>query len=312
MKTLFHHFNQLAATWVALPGNLRGMSYALASGMIFAAISGMVRHVSAEVHPFEIAFFRFFFGFFVLLPVLLRTGLAPLKTKRLKLHVVRVLLTAGATLATFYALSITPLAQVAALGFTMPIFATLLAILFLGEVVGIRRWTAILVGFAGTYVILRPGTDTIEIGAFLVLVASVLYGISVIVIKNLTRTDSPLTLTAFQICLQSPVLLIPALFVWQWPTWTQLVWLIIIGVIAAFSVMLFAMAMKEADTVTVMSLNFLQLLWASLIGFAFFSEVPNIYTWIGGAMIVAATTYITYRERAKGATPTIASTPPQT
>jgi drug/metabolite transporter (DMT)-like permease len=293
--------------WDALPGNLKGMVYALISGMTFATISGMVRHVSAEVHPFEIAFFRFFFGFIVLLPVLMRTGLAPLRTKRLGMHLIRVALGAVATLAMFYALSVTPLAQVAALGFTMPIFATVLAIIIFRDVVGIRRWSAIVVGFLGTYVILRPGSGTIELGALLVLGASVLYGISVIVIKSLTRTDSPLTLTAFQICMMSPVLLIPALFVWEWPTWSQLVWLVAIGVVAVFSVMSFAMAMKEADTVSVMSLNFLQLLWASVIGFAFFAEIPDLFTWIGGTMIVASTTYIAYRERAIGVPIKVAS-----
>ena len=270
----------------------------------------MVRHVSAEVHPFEIAFFSFFFGFFVLLPVLARTGLAPLRTKRPGMHMVRVALSAVATLAIYYALSVTPLAQVAALSFTMPIFATVLAIVILREVVGIRRWTAIIVGFVGTYVILRPGTGAIEFGALLVLAASVLYGITVIVIKSLTRTDSPLTIMAVQICMMSPVLLVPALFVWQWPTWPQLAWLATIAVVTAFSVLAFAMAMKEADTAAVMSLNFLQLVWASLIGFVFFAEIPDLYTWIGGAMIVASTTYIAYRERAKGATAEITPTPP--
>ena len=298
------------AAWASLPGNLKGMAYALLSGMTFAAISGIVRHVSAEGHPFEIAFFRFFFGFFVLLPILMRMGLAPLRTKRLGMHTVRVAIGAVATLAMFYALSVTPLVQVAALSFTMPIFATVLAIVVLHETVGIRRWTAIIFGFVGTYVILRPGAGSIELGALLVLGASVLYGISVIVIKSLTRTDSPLTLTAYQICMMSPVLLIPALFVWEWPTWPQLAWLATIGVVAAFSVMTFAMAMKEADTAAVMSLNFLQLLWASLIGFAFFAEVPDLYTWVGGGMIVWSTTYIAYRERAKGETVKIVSTPP--
>ena len=296
--------------WATLPGNLKGMAYALLSGMTFAASNGMVRHVSAEVHPFEIAFFSFFFGFFVLLPVLARTGLAPLRTKRPGMHMVRVALGAVATLAIFYALSVTPLAQVAALSFTMPIFATVLAIVILREVVGIRRWTAIIVGFVGTYVILRPGTGAIELGALLVLAASVLYGITVIVIKSLTRTDSPLTIMAVQICMMSPVLLVPALFVWQWPTWPQLAWLATIAVVTAFSVLAFAMAMKEADTGAVMSLNFLQLVWASLIGFVFFAEIPDLYTWIGGAIIVASTTYIAYRERAKGATAEITPTPP--
>jgi drug/metabolite transporter (DMT)-like permease len=296
--------------WATLPGNLKGMAYALLSGMTYAASNGMVRHVSAEVHPFEIAFFSFFFGFFVLLPVLARTGLAPLRTKRPGMHMVRVALGAVATLAIFYALSVTPLAQVAALSFTMPIFATVLAIVILREVVGIRRWTAIIVGFVGTYVILRPGAGAIELGALLVLAASVLYGITVIVIKILTRTDSPLTIMAVQICMMSPVLLVPALFVWQWPTWPQLAWLATIAVVTAFSVLAFAMAMKEADTAAVMSLNFLQLVWASLIGFVFFAEMPDLYTWIGGAMIVASTTYIAYRERAKGATAEITPTPP--
>ena len=139
-----------------------------AAAAAFSFMHAAIRHLSGEMHPFEIAFFRVFFGFVALAPVFMLHGLAPLQTKNVKLFAYRGLLNAAAMLMFFYSLSITPLATVAALGFTAPLFATLLAMLMLGEVVRLRRWTAILIGFAGTLIILRPGVVEVGLGPLLV------------------------------------------------------------------------------------------------------------------------------------------------
>ena len=154
----------------SLSGNPRGIVLMLLGTVCYSLLHALIRYMSAELHPFELAFFRNLFGLLVLLPWFIRYGLALLKTNRLGLHSLRASLNVVAVLSYFYALSIVPLADATALSFTAPIFATLLAIVFLGEVVRTRRWTAILFGFAGTLVVLRPGFETVNLGQMLVVV----------------------------------------------------------------------------------------------------------------------------------------------
>ena len=280
-----------------LSANSRGIAMVFASTIGRGAVQGMVRHTVAELHPFEVAFFRNFFGLISLLPWFLRHGLGPLRTKRLGLHLLRVSISVFAVLATFYAISITPLALVAALSFTAPIFATVLAALILGERAGIRRWLAILFGFCGALVILRPGFATVPLGGLLVLGASVISGFSVLLIKVLGRTESSITITSYMVVLMGPLTLPVAIWFWEWPNGHQLAWLIGIGVVATFSQLIFTQGVKEAEVGVVMPLQFFRLLWATIIGYVFFTEVPDLFTWIGGIMIFLSGSYIAYRER---------------
>ncbi len=266
------------------------------STIAFSLMHASVRHVSAELHPFEIAFFRNAFGLLVILPWFLRYGPGLLSTKRFGLHAVRAGLNVVAMLCFFYALAITPLSQVAALSFTAPIFATILAILILGEVVRARRWIAIVIGFAGTYVAIRPGFAEVGLGSILVLVQAVAWAAALITIKVLSRTESSITIATYMVILMIPLSLGPALLVWQDPTWQQLGWLALIGVLGTIGQLLMTQSLKEGDTTVVMPIDFFKLIWASALGFWLFAEIPDIYTWIGGTMIFASTSYIAYRE----------------
>ena len=274
--------------------------------MVFAstigrgAVLGMVRHTVTDFHPFEVAFFRNFFGLISLLPWFLRHGLGPLRTKRLGLHLLRVSISSIAVLSTFYAISITPLALVAALSFMAPIFATILVTLILGERAGIRRWLAILFGFAGAMVILRPGFATIPLGALLVLLASVITGFSILLIKVLGRTESSVTITSYMVVLMGPLTLPVAIWFWEWPNGHQLAWLISIGIVATFSQLIFTQGVKEAEVAVVMPLQFFRLLWATIIGYVFFAEVPDVFTWIGGVMVFLSGSFVAYQERRQG------------
>ena len=280
-----------------LSANSRGIGMVFASTIGRGAVQGMVRHTVSELHPFEVAFFRNFFGLISLLPWFLRHGLGPLRTKRLGLHLLRASISVFAVLATFYAISITPLALVAALSFTAPIFATVLVAVILGERAGVRRWLAILFGFFGALVILRPGFATLQPGALLVLGASVITGFSVLLIKVLGRTESSVTITSYMVVLMGPLTLPVAIWFWEWPNGHQLVWLISIGVVATFSQLIFTQGVKEAEVAVVMPLQFFRLLWAAIIGYVFFAEVPDAFTWIGGIMIFSSGIYIANRER---------------
>jgi drug/metabolite transporter (DMT)-like permease len=279
-----------------LPANLRGMIFMLASTVLFAAAHGIIRHLSTDIHPFEIAFFRNMFGFILLAPLILRSHGGLLQTRRLPLHMLRALLNAAAMLLFYMALAMAPLAEVTALGFAAPVFATVLAIPMLGEKVGIRRWLAILAGFAGAMIILRPGFQAVSGGAMAAFVSAGIWAFVLIIIKRLGRTESALTISAYMVTLVMPLSLIPALFVWTWPSPADIPWLIAIGVLCTIAQTLVAYALKSGDAQVVMPMEFFRLIWIATIGYIVFVEVPTVFTWIGSTIIVASASYIAYRE----------------
>lgn len=268
----------------------------LAATVSFSVMQALVRSVSSDMHPFQIVFMRLALALVIMSPLFLRRGLAPLRTTRLDLHVLRAVLTTVAMTCLFTGLSLTPLAQATALAFTAPVFATVLAIVFLGEVVRMRRWVAIGIGFAGTFVILRPGFHEVSLGEVLIVVSAIAWGVGIIITKILARTDSSVTIALYMALLMAPLSIFAAIPVWQWPTAEQLGLLFVIAGTGTFSHICFAQALAEADTSVVMPIDFCKLMWATLLGFWLFGEVPGVHTWIGGALIFAATTYIAYRE----------------
>lgn len=278
---------------------LSGVAFMLVSTLLFAAMHGSIRHVAAGgIHPFEIAFFRNLFALLVVLPWFVRHGLGPLRTRRIGLHALRAVFNIVAMLSFFYALTVAPLAEVTALGFTAPIFATVLAVLVLGEVVGVRRWGAVVVGFVGTVIILRPGFETIGLGQSLTLLSSLAWAWALMVIKVLSRTDSSVTIVTWMALSMIPLSAVPAAFVWHWPDGGQLLWLVLIGLLGGSGQYCVAEALRRSDAGLVMPVDFCKLLWVSVIAWLAFGEVADLYTWLGGAVIFASTVYIAYRERA--------------
>tara|TARA_B100000470_G_C19728006_1_gene363205 strand:- start:329 stop:979 length:651 start_codon:yes stop_codon:yes gene_type:complete len=213
----------------------------------------------------------------------------------------------------FYAVSIAPLADVIALSFTAPIFATILAIVFLGEVVGVRRWTAIFVAFLGMLIILRPGLAEISQGQFLAMASSALWACSLIMIKILGRTESSITIIAYMIIFQAPVSGLAAMTVWITPTLEQVCVMATMGVLGTVGQWLLIEALKAGDTNVVMPFDFLKMIWAVLLGFLFFNELPDLFTWIGSAVIFSSAVYIAWRESKirTRATEELVSRPPE-
>ena len=273
------------------------MALMLLAGFLLGAGFAMVRHVTATIHPFEVTFFRSIFGLLVVAPWLFKQGTKPLKTNIFHLHLLRAFLYAVGTLSLFYAISITPLARIAALGFLVPIFTAIGAIIFLGERVSVRRWTAIFFGFAGTFVIIRPGFESIDLGTALRLFTSLIFGFQLILMKVMTRTESNVTLVFYSNLLMAPMFLLVALFFWEWPSLEDLAVMAAIGFVNAIGMLIFSQALRIADANVIMPLDFLQLIWAAVFGFMFFAEVPSQFTFIGGFMVFASTTYIAWRER---------------
>lgn len=268
----------------------------LAATLTGSAMAGLIRVLTADMHPFEVVFFRNLFGLIALAPWLWRIGLRPFRTRNYALHGLRLMTNIAAMLLFFTAVTLAPLAQIVSLGFASPLFATLFAIVFLRERVRARRWTALVLGFVGTLLILRPGFQALDAGSLMALGSAAAWALSIIVIKLLSRTESPVDITAVAMVLLTPVSLLPALFVWQWPSPGQWLLLPLLGILGTVGHLAMAQAFQLADTSALMPLDFAKLIWAAAIGFFFFAEVPDVWVWIGGAVVFASTIYIALRE----------------
>lgn len=285
----------------ALPPYLRGVALMLAATLFFTGMLVLVRQVAEDLHPFEIAFFRNFFGLVILLPIVARVGWVAFQTKRLHVHAVRNALQTAGMLTFFTAVTLAPLAQIVALSFTAPLFAAAGAVWFLHERAGARRWLALFAGFAGAFIVIRPGIAEVNIGALLILGSSVVWAGAMLLIKVLGRTESTVTTTLYMCLFMVPLSFVPALFVWQWPSPGAWVSLVLIGGFGVAGHLALAQALKDADTTRILPVDFTRLLWASLLGFIIFNEIPDVWTWIGGAVIFAAVTYVALQERGRRA-----------
>ncbi len=291
-----HWILRLGLAWRRAPGAARGALWLVLAALLTAVLAGLVRELSATVHPFEIAFFRNFFGLGFMLPWLLQAGIPGFRTKRLRLYGIRAAIAAVAMLTFFYALSIMPLASVIALSFTSPLFATAGAALLLGEEVRARRWTATVIGFLGAMVILRPGTESLTLGAVVVLVSAAAMAAAALMVKNLSRTEPAGQIVLYLALFMTPLTLIPALLVWSWPGWGDVFWLAALAAVATGSNAAMVKAFAEIDVSLVAALDFIRLPFTAAIGFLFFAEVPGVWTWAGAAIIAAASIYIAHRE----------------
>ena len=286
----------LPAVATDVPAPVKGALWMLVSAAALAGLTGVVRHMSAGLHPFEIAFFRSFFGLLILAPWLMRSGLGVLRTKRLGLYTLRCALGVATMLMWFTAISMVPLADAVALGFTSPLFVILGAALFLGEVVRGRRLGATLCGFAGALIILRPGSGVLDLGAVLVLLSAVTLAGANLSVKELSRTEPVQAIVTYMVIFMVPLTFIPALLVWQTPTPAQLAELIGLAAVATVGNYAMTRAVAVADASAVMPYDYARLPFAALIGFFVFGETSDAATWIGAGVIAVASLYLAHHE----------------
>jgi drug/metabolite transporter (DMT)-like permease len=266
------------------------------SAACFAALMGMVRHLSADMDVFVISFWRNCAAVLILLPWFLRVGRRGLRSRRQGLLLTRAIFMVLSSITIFFGVTLMPIAEATAISFATPLFAVVLAILVLKELVGPRRWIAILVGFAGVLIVLRPGTEAFQLPALLVLFSSLAFGCVMVTGKLLAATESPELIVANLAVLSVPLSFLPALAFWQWPAGTEWLWLVALGVAANGNMYGIARALQIGDASLSMAFDFVRLPMTALVGFMFFAESPDVWTWAGGAVIVASAFYITRRE----------------
>ncbi len=261
------------------------------------AMNVTIRAVADDIHVFEIAFFRNVFAVLIFLPVLFRIEANPFRTRKFGLLTLRAILNTVAMLAFFYALTLIPLTEVTALSFTTPLFASLLAIVFLRESISGRRWAGLVIGLLGALIILRPGVQAIGLGPLMVVLSSGVWACALMCIKVLTRTESALTIALYAGLMQVPVAFVASLFVWVWPSWWELGLLAFIGGLGGFAQLCLSQAFRDADTTMVLPVDFTKLIWAGLAGFLMFGEIPDIWTVIGAVVVFGAVFYMALQDR---------------
>lgn len=284
------------ARWIALPGTTRGILWMLASAFAFTAMLGTVKPASQNLHPFEVTFFRHFFTLLIMLPWMLRLGVENLRTKRFPLIALRGLLGFISTVLWFYAVPNLALADATAINFTAPLWATVFAALILHEPIRLRRWTATAIGFTGVLVVLRPGFQDLSVWALVMLFGAACWGSQHIVLKTLSRTEPTNVIVCYHAILLTPAALILSLFVWRTPGLVDILWLVALGSLGTVGHLCLARSFAAAEASVVLPFDFSKMPIAAAIGYVAFDEHPDLWTWAGAALIVAAATYIARRE----------------
>ena len=270
---------------------------------LFGSFMGAgVKLLSNDLHPIIICFYRCLMGLIIITPFVARNNFKALQTDNMRLQIFRALINIISMICWFSAIGMMHFEKATALGFTTPLFTTVLAVLILGEVIRFHRTAALLLGFIGILIIIRPGYLPFEFGTILMLIASFSFSFVLIFVKKLSATDSSLTIIFYHLLYMTPAFFILSLFYWQSINFNQLVIFSLMGSSGLLSHWCLAQAFKMSDTTFVMPLQFTKLIWASLIGLFIFAEQPDIWTWIGGVIIFISVVYITYREafRKKG------------
>ena len=267
------------------------------SSALLAGMHAAIRLVPGGMHPFEIAFFRNLFGLVVLAVLQGRDIPGSLRTRQFKLHLARAVLNLISMLAFFTGVLVTPLAQAAALNFSGPLLASVLAFVVFREGGVMRRMTAFGIGLIGALLILRPGVTEVGTGPLLILLSALTWSVALLVIKVISRTESSMTIGMYMVVLMTPMSALVAWPYWTTPAPDQLMWLMVTGALGTAGQVLLAQSFRMADASAVLPLDFFKLIWGSLLGYAFFGEVPTIWVYVGGTVIFGSGVWLALKER---------------
>ena len=275
----------------------RAILWMLACGVLFILLNGLLRILAQQLDPFVTGFLRYSFGVVVMLPFIWRAGLAAYRPHAVLGQLWRGAVHTGGLLLWFIAVPHVPLADMTALGFTTPLFIMLGAMVFLGERMVPARWIAALIGFAGVLVVVSPNLTGGGGPYSLIMLASApLFAASFLITKALTKRDAPHVIVVWQSLTVALFSLPFALPNWAWPTPGQWGLFLLSGMLGTAGHLCLTRAFRLADMSIVQPIKFLELVWAAIMGFLVWGDIPGEATWIGGLIIFASTTWIARRE----------------
>lgn len=281
----------------------KGQLWMLWSGLLSVGVWALIRVGSETLHPFLIVFYRTLFALLMFAPFLLKNGFHVLKTQNLSHHLWRGFLFLFVTLGLFYAVANIPLAEAVAINYSAPVFAAAGALIFLKEKFHWPRIMAIILGFVGVLIVMRPGFQDITLGIWAALLGSLFFAAILVLTKSLANTDKPEVISFYSFLIMLVPSFVVALFFWTWPSFEELLILVAIGFLVNLTQTALARAFSYSEATAILPIDFSRLIFATLIGFFAFGESIDLYAWGGGALILASTVFVAHREAKLKKTP---------
>ena len=276
--------------------NIQAVLLALVASFCAVLMSVFLKLGQQDANVFTVGFMRFFFGFLIILPFIIKSRFKIYNTTNLKLHISRSIINVPMMILGFAALMYIPLEQIKAIGFLSPILVVILSVIFLKERIYLIRTFSLVLGFIGTLIILRPGIIEINIGVYMVLLSALLWSSVIIITKFMSKTDSAMTILTYQYTFVSLFTLPLAIMYWSNPTLRSIFYSFLASIVGTVLHLCINNSYKLADLSIIQPVWFTQLIFASLLGFIIFGSLPDLFTWIGAILVFSSVLIITYRE----------------
>ncbi len=276
--------------------NIKAVLLALTASFCAVLMSVFLKLAQSDANVYTVGFLRFFFGFLIILPFILNSQFKIYSTNNFKFHLARSIINVPMMILGFAALMYIPLEQIKAIGFLSPIIVVILSVIILKEKIFLIRILALIIGFIGVIIILRPGIIEINIGAYMVLISGLMWSTVIIITKFMSKEDSPMTILTFQYTFVSLFTLPLAIIFWTNPSYESLLYIFLSAIVGTILHLCINTSYRLADLSVIQPVWFTQLIFASAFGFIIFGEIPDGWTWAGGILVFSSVLIITYRE----------------
>ena len=287
--------------WSALSGNVRGILWISMGTIAFALNDVCVKQLGRKFDPMEIAFFRYLVGFVILSPVFWRMGRKGLATARPGIHLLRLVMACIAQVGVFLSVIHLYLADATAISFSRPLFTTIVAVILLSEIVSRKRWVATGIGFIGVVIMVRPGHDGYDPIALIAVGAAMTFAVANVLIRMMATTEPPNRILFYYHLGGTLVFVGPTIWLWSEPVGIDWLLLAAIGALTTIGMIGFVRGFSAGEANAVGPMEYIRLIYAALLGFYIFAEVPDVWTAVGATIIVGSTLYIArdehYRSR---------------
>lgn len=279
-----------------LPGNFRGVIWITTGSLAFALNDTVIKLLGTKYDPFQLAFARYVVGLIVLSPLFIKMGVSGLKTERIGIHLTRLVIASIAQVGVVYSVIHLYLADATAIAFSRPLFTTVVAVILLSEIVSRQRWIATAIGFVGVLIMVRPGHAGFDPVAVIAVVSALTFAVANVLIRVMSSTEPPNRILFYYHAGGTVVFLVPALFVWVMPVGIEWLLLTLIGVLTTLGMIGFVRGFAAGEANAVGPMEYIRLIYAVVLGYFIFFEVPSLWTWAGAAIIIGCTFYIARSE----------------
>ena len=279
--------------------NIKAILLTISASFFAVLMEALIRAAQYDSNVYTIGFLRFFFGLLIIFPYLVKNKFTTYKTRNLKFYIVRGLFNIPVMILGFGALIYIPFEQFKAMNFLSPIIVVLLSFLIFREKIYQYRILALIIGFLGTLIIIRPGYVEFNIGTIMVLVSLTFWSFIIILSKYVSKDDSPITMVSYQYTLMTLFALPLAIYFWETPSVYSILYVLIGAISGTILHLCLGLAYKYADLSVTQPIWFSGLIFGSGFGYFVFKEIPDLWTWIGGIVVFSSVLIITYNERSK-------------